>query len=92
MGHQPCTCAIHAALALAVRKFKINFPFLFEGTETNEKENGGLRDQRPKDPGGLLSAFIKFLTNAWHRSQQRRVENELRLVAIESQMRLPFRR
>ena len=76
-----------------MRKFK-KFPFLFEGTETNEKENGGQRDQRPRDPGGLLPAFIKSLTSTWHRSRQRRVENslpqELRLVATESQMRLPL--
>ena len=71
----------------------LNFPFLFEGTETNEKENGGQRDQRRRDPGGLLSAFIKSLTSTWHRSWQERVKNflppELRLVATESQMRLP---
>ena len=53
-------CAMHAALA--VRNLK-NFPFLFEGTETNEKENGGLRGQRPRDPSGLLSASIKSLTS-----------------------------
>ena len=42
----------------------------------------------------LLSAFIKSLTSAWHRSRHKRVQNvlppELRLVATESQMRLPL--
>ena len=86
--------AVHSCESCGAGRAKFKFPFLFEGTEINEKENGGLRDQRPRDPRWFIVSFYKSLTSAWHRCRQRRVENfllpELRLVATESQMRLPL--